>query len=123
MGCTSSKPLPSPPVESFVRLTRAAYIDLNPEKVLNGELRIFCSGTHELINLNALQGKYAFCVLENKHVGQAVSQYLLINPLQQEQSNHGCFELFKKKIPGYNHASSRILVGGEITFGSDSDIT
>jgi len=117
MGCTHSTRRRSSSVEPLARLKKAAYLELNSDKTLTGELRTFgAKGSYKKINFDALQGKYAYCIIEHKHANQPPSQYLLINPMQDEQSNHGCFELFKKKVPGYNPESSRIIVGGEITF-------
>jgi hypothetical protein len=66
-----------------------------------------------------LRGKYAFCILENRPNGDSAlkSQYLLIKPMYgTDDSEHGFAELYKKRIPGYDKTSSKLIVGGEIIF-------
>jgi hypothetical protein len=107
-------------VEPVKRPPYVVYLKLSPEKILvEPPMPFQKSGVGKV---GVLQGKYSYCVLENRSTAPDVlkSQYLLLKPMHEsDDSWHGCFEIYKKKIPGYNKASSDFIVGGEIKFDGE----
>lgn len=59
-------------------------------------------------DISFLKGVYAFCIVQ-----QNIDQYLLLKPLNHNESNHGIFTLFLNKIPDYSR-EDKIISGGEI---------
>ena len=100
-------------VVKIERLRSSAYLELNIERQLTGELRAFNAKTVP-IDSCALSGLYAYGLVTTDTQGQ----YLLLNPLKDYDSNHGLFELFLKKLPGYSPEKMHIIAGGEVVFSN-----
>lgn len=100
------------------RLRAPAYLRLNVDMQLSDDVRTV-NPSLPPSNLAALSGLYAFC-LANTNNGE---QYLLLKTLDRYESNHGIFDVFLKKIPGYSQQSMQIIAGGEIAFRRGEIIT
>lgn len=103
------------------RLRLAAYIELNRDKQMSGSFYTFAK-TPLQIDLRALDGMYAYCIVEQINLTQVRKQYLLVAPLIDYQSNHGLFHLHCKRLPDFKETGMQttIIAGGEIIFDAQN---
>ena len=65
----------------------------------------------EMPNIHDLSGLFSYAIVT---VGE--KSYLLLNNMQNGQSNHGAFQMWLRRLPNPTGATSTIELGGEIIF-------
>ncbi len=95
------------------------YAELTQDKTFAADFRAF-KPLPAGEELGPIRGRYSFCILETLPENGDITQkrqHMLMKPMMStNDSLHGCFELFKKRVPGYNKKHSQFIVGGEAVF-------
>lgn len=133
-GCSSPQPAqnasssPHKLTPTLPRFPMPFYVDLTPlkpifddEAAATNEVIIDLTiartiSRNTLIDVNLLSGLYAYILVLIKELGQ---QLLIVNALQDYESNHGALALFLSKLksfPDYYKKEIHILAGGEIEY-------